>query len=295
MKKVKDITGIVFNGISAIARSGFDSTNKTTWECVCHCGKTFITTGLNLKSGNTKSCGCYKHRPVRKDITGKRFGRLVTVEIDRVINAKVWWKCVCDCGKIHTVSVAHLISGHTRSCGCLSTEASSANAKRNLGKSGKDHPRWDESKTDAERKRSRGAKMAIWSAKVLIRDNFQCCKCFSKGQMHAHHIVGYVSCAERRTDMANGVTLCRNCHFQFHKEYGYSGFSRSDFFEFINAPFVEDFSIFGNPPDGEKGNALKYLWRAGEKGDEIEDLKKAVWYIQREIERLTKVKTSDSH
>lgn len=35
-----------------------------------------------------------------------------------------------------------------------------------------------------------------------------------------------------------------------------------------------------------RGNALKYLWRAGEKGDEIEDLKKAVWYIQREIQRL---------
>lgn len=35
-----------------------------------------------------------------------------------------------------------------------------------------------------------------------------------------------------------------------------------------------------------KGNAMKYLFRAGQKGDEIEDLKKAVWYIQREIDRL---------
>ena len=34
------------------------------------------------------------------------------------------------------------------------------------------------------------------------------------------------------------------------------------------------------------GNAVKYLWRAGEKGDYIEDLKKAKWYIQREIERI---------
>jgi hypothetical protein len=35
------------------------------------------------------------------------------------------------------------------------------------------------------------------------------------------------------------------------------------------------------------GNAIKYLWRAGLKSaDEIEDLKKAVWYIQDEIERL---------
>ena len=39
------------------------------------------------------------------------------------------------------------------------------------------------------------------------------------------------------------------------------------------------------------GNAMKYLWRAGLKGDgdqekHLEDLKKAIWYIEREIARL---------
>ncbi len=41
------------------------------------------------------------------------------------------------------------------------------------------------------------------------------------------------------------------------------------------------------------GNAIKYVWRAGLKGTEddtkhTEDLKKAVWYLNREIERLGK-------
>lgn len=31
------------------------------------------------------------------------------------------------------------------------------------------------------------------------------------------------------------------------------------------------------------GNATKYIWRAGLKLDAIEDLKKAVWYIEQEI------------
>lgn len=31
------------------------------------------------------------------------------------------------------------------------------------------------------------------------------------------------------------------------------------------------------------GNAVKYIWRADLKNDAIEDLKKAAWYIQREI------------
>jgi hypothetical protein len=36
------------------------------------------------------------------------------------------------------------------------------------------------------------------------------------------------------------------------------------------------------------GNALKYLWRAGKKGDLLEDLKKAAWYVNREIEKLAR-------
>lgn len=38
------------------------------------------------------------------------------------------------------------------------------------------------------------------------------------------------------------------------------------------------------------GNAVKYVWRAGLKGYQTEDLEKAVWYIKREIERINKVK-----
>jgi hypothetical protein len=31
------------------------------------------------------------------------------------------------------------------------------------------------------------------------------------------------------------------------------------------------------------GNALKYIWRCNDKGKKIEDLRKAVWYIEHEI------------
>lgn len=39
-----------------------------------------------------------------------------------------------------------------------------------------------------------------------------------------------------------------------------------------------------------RGNATKYIWRAGEKdpAKEIEDLEKARWYLDREIQRLKK-------
>ena len=33
------------------------------------------------------------------------------------------------------------------------------------------------------------------------------------------------------------------------------------------------------------GNALKYIWRSDLKNDAIEDLRKAIWYINREIDK----------
>ena len=36
------------------------------------------------------------------------------------------------------------------------------------------------------------------------------------------------------------------------------------------------------------GSAMKYIWRADLKADPIEDLRKAIWYIEREIDRRTR-------
>ena len=44
---------------------------------------------------------------------------------------------------------------------------------------------------------------------------------------------------------------------------------------------IEDWKL-----DFHLGNAVKYIARAGHKGDIIEDLKKADWYIRREIDQI---------
>lgn len=33
------------------------------------------------------------------------------------------------------------------------------------------------------------------------------------------------------------------------------------------------------------GNAMKYIWRADEKGADVQDLEKAVWYLRDEIKK----------
>jgi hypothetical protein len=51
--------------------------------------------------------------------------------------------------------------------------------------------------------------------------------------------------------------------------------------------FIEDKQL-----NFHRGNAIKYIARAGKKNKEkeIEDLEKAAWYINREIQRLEKLK-----
>ena len=55
-----------------------------------------------------------------KDLRGQKFGRLTVLELDKnkSTSKTTQWKCKCDCGNILTVSSCHLISGHTKSCGC---------------------------------------------------------------------------------------------------------------------------------------------------------------------------------
>ena len=38
---------------------------KTYWKCVCDCGLTVLATGNNLRSGNTKSCGCLRRETAK--------------------------------------------------------------------------------------------------------------------------------------------------------------------------------------------------------------------------------------
>lgn len=43
-----------------------------------------------------------------------------------------------------------------------------------------------------------------------------------------------------------------------------------------------------------KGNAIKYIWRSADKGKEVEDLRKARWYVDREIARILNGEKNES-
>jgi len=58
-----DLIGKRFGRLMVIKRNGLLSNGKTNvkaWECLCDCGATVTVRGVCLRSGNTKSCGCYQ-------------------------------------------------------------------------------------------------------------------------------------------------------------------------------------------------------------------------------------------
>ena len=60
---------------------------------------------------------------VFKDRVGELFGRLKVANFAGMNHRKeATWECVCSCGNSVTVSAASLVTGNTRSCGCLRIE-----------------------------------------------------------------------------------------------------------------------------------------------------------------------------
>lgn len=93
------------------------------WLCKCDCGNPNLisTRGSSLRNGHTKSCGeCAFYQ-----IKGKKYGKLKVIERD--LNKSGNLICKCDCGNIISVSRSHLLSGHTKSCGCLKIDKSKEN------------------------------------------------------------------------------------------------------------------------------------------------------------------------
>ncbi|HET6243699.1 MAG TPA: HNH endonuclease [Bacteroidia bacterium] len=59
---------------------------------------------------------------------------------------------------------------------------------------------------------------AKWKEEVIKRFKNQCCVCYSKERLVAHHLYSYKYYQELRTDLNNGVCICSTCHELFNKE-----------------------------------------------------------------------------
>lgn len=131
MGKVINISGMKFGRLYVIERAENTNDGKAKWRCRCDCGNETTVIGKLLRTGHTKSCGCINKEIVTKtqlkDLVGKQFGKLTVVSRgDDYVSPRrhkhhVRWNCVCECGNKTLVSSNQLLSGKTKSCGCLRT------------------------------------------------------------------------------------------------------------------------------------------------------------------------------
>ena len=98
--------------------------NRMYWWVICDCGEIFkVRSDSSIKS--CKNCQ-YKQQSeerkgvLKKDLTGQKFGKLKALyPTNKYKNSHILWHCRCDCGKELDVIGASLISGNTKSCGCI--------------------------------------------------------------------------------------------------------------------------------------------------------------------------------
>jgi len=94
-------------------------------------------------------------------------------------------------------------------------------------------------------------------------------------RQHRHNLE-YAASIKAFTE--SGKPFVANEYFEYHKDMvnnpeHYKGRK----FECID--IIEDFNLGFN-----LGNALKYILRAGKKDSYAQDIKKAIWYLEREVE-----------
>lgn len=114
----RSIIGKRFGKLTVVDLDHVASGNRQYWRCVCDCGEERIVRRDHLLSGVTAQCrSCAL---IRNDLTGRRFGRLTVLYLDRhVAYDDTYWVCECDCGNIKTIRQSSLLHGNTKSCGCM--------------------------------------------------------------------------------------------------------------------------------------------------------------------------------
>ena len=77
--------------------------------------------------------------------------------------------------------------------------------------------------------------MKQWRVKNFQRDNYTCQKCKRIGiHLHPHHIKNFSEYPELRAELSNGITLCKDCHFEFHKKYGFRNNNLEQILKFLD-------------------------------------------------------------
>lgn len=171
------------------------------------CGESYLTRYDVMGCFCSMKCSGKNNK---KELKNKRFGRLVVLkDVLKRDRDMIVWKCKCDCGNITEVRGSGLLSGNTKSCGCLQKDIIIENY------SGPNSPSWKgglsyepycEQWKDKEYKES-----------IKERDGYKCLnpECNKKCKILNIHHIDY---NKKNCNPLNLITLCISCNSKANKD-----------------------------------------------------------------------------
>jgi hypothetical protein len=210
-------------------------------ECICECGRPAKLQLVSIRRGRRcVKCGIEKrvdgrrhHYDFVKEYFESQNCTLLSTDYE---NAHQLLNYICECGNKSFISFDKFLLGQRcQDCG----NKKIGDTKRGISRDdmkGSNNPNYNPNKTDQERIVGRSyIEYYNWRKEVLDRDDHicQCCKDEDKSDLIAHHKDGYNWCKERRVDIANGVTLCSDCHSDFHDWFGRKDNTEEQFEKFL--------------------------------------------------------------
>lgn len=101
---------------------------------------------------------------------------------------------------------------------------------------GKSHPNYDDTLSEEDRLLRRSIK-GYWQFREAVykRDNYTCQICgYNKGGiLNAHHLNSFHWDKANRVNIENAVTMCENCHKEYHSIYGNRNNTKEQFIKYI--------------------------------------------------------------
>lgn len=212
---------------------------QTKIKVMCSCGEIFETTYDSIRVNNNqygvmlceecnKERSRNRHKAPYEEIK-KYFednGCVLLSKKEEYLNNNSKLRYIAKCGHEHITQFQPFKRSKYKVC-------KECRIKLN---SGENTYNWKGGVYDSEKETFRKTyEFKKWRSDVYKRDNYTCQCCGAKrGKLNAHHLDGYNWYTEGRTDINNGITLCEDCHMNFHNTYGYGNNTKEQFEEYMN-------------------------------------------------------------
>lgn len=219
MKKGDKFGKLTYNGEYEIRLTGKTKPrNRYFMKCICDCGNIVYVVKDALKK-HTKSCGC-----LQKEYAVKHAKELSKNKIGS--GNKI--KCsICGREINRSKGVAERNEYNYCSRKCMAKDYENR-------LDGANHPLYIEDRSLITSKNRQDPRYKKWRKSVFKRDYWTCVCCGYKGDnINAHHLKSFNRFPELQFEISNGITLCINCHKEFHNLYGTRKFTSDDFYEFL--------------------------------------------------------------